>query len=76
VVSLDVSLVLSQMFRPRIHEKYLQIAIRDFSISVDTPPISPIATPDASILMDRFHELRFAFWNDSIYSTATNTGPR
>src|SRR4029077_6292262 len=63
------------MFRPRVHEKYFQIAIRDFSIPVDTPPISPIATTDASILMDRLHELRLAFWNDGIFDRHQHRSP-
>ena len=66
-VRLGLPFVLSQMLRPRIHEEYLQIAVRDFSITVDTPPISPIATPDAGVLMDCLHELRFAFSNDSVF---------
>ena len=36
-VGLGLSLMLTQMLCPRVHQKYLQKTIRDFSIAEDTP---------------------------------------
>src|ERR1700730_17920454 len=55
------------MFCPRVHQKNLQVAIPNFCVTVDPPPVCAIAASYATILMDRRHELRLAFWNDRIF---------
>ena len=69
-------LMLTQMFRPRIHHEYLQIAIRDFSIAEDPPTVRAIATSYASIFMDRFYELRFPPSNHSVFDRNQHRRPR
>src|SRR4029077_19532013 len=60
---------LSQMFCPGIHLERLQILVRDLSIAEDSPPVSTIATSDASILIDHVHELCFLFSNDNTFDS-------
>jgi Flavin containing amine oxidoreductase len=43
-LGLCLPLMLTQMFSPRIHQKYFQITIRDLSIAEHRPPIRNIAT--------------------------------
>src|SRR5271168_333007 len=64
--------VLAQMFSPGIHQEYFQIVIHRLNIAKDSPPIRSIATPYASILIDRFHELCFPFSNDRIFDRDQN----
>jgi hypothetical protein len=65
-VRLRLPLVLSHVFCPRIHEKYLQIAICNFGIAKDPPPICAIATSYATVLIDRRHEFHLTRWDNRV----------
>jgi len=67
MLGLCLPLVLTQMLRPGTHEEYFQIVIGNFGVAKDPPPICAIATSYATILMERGHELRLAFWNDRVF---------
>ena len=66
-VGLGLPLMLTQMLRPGVHQEYLQITIRDFSIAEDCPPIRAIATPDPTIFMHRIHKFCRPFWDDGVF---------
>src|ERR1022692_174872 len=65
-VGLCLPLVLTQMFCPGIHQEYFQIAICNFSITKDPPPIGAIATSHATVFTHRFHKFCSRFRNDSV----------
>lgn len=66
-VGLGLPLVLTQMFGPGIHQECFQIAIRDFRIKKDAPPIGAIATSHATVLMHRIHKFCRPFGNDGVF---------
>ena len=66
-VGLGLPLMLTQMLRPRVHQKYLQITIGDFSVAEDCPPIRAIATPYPAIFMHRIHKFCCPFWTDGVF---------
>src|SRR5713101_9318801 len=47
------ALVLTQMFRPGIHEKRLQVSVRILEISKDSPSVCAVAPSNASVPVDR-----------------------
>src|SRR5579863_4560838 len=63
------------MLCPRIHQKYLQIAIRGFGIPENPPTVRTIATSYAAISMDHLHELRLAFCNDGVFDRNQHRSP-
>ena len=66
-VGLGLPLMLTQMLCPRVHQEYLQITIRDFSIAEDSPLIRAIATPGPTVFMHRIHKFCCPFWNDGVF---------
>ena len=67
VIGQRLPLVLALMFRPRTHQEYLHVAVTVFRVIEDSPLGSTIAAPYTFILMDRFHEVCFAFWKDLVF---------
>src|SRR5271155_1623333 len=67
MIRLGVAFVLPLVFRPRVHQEYLQIAIPGFQVMKDPPLRSAIAAPDAFVPMDRFYKLCFPFWNNGVF---------
>src|SRR5208282_3180891 len=63
------------MLGPRIHEKCLQIAVRDCCVTKYSPPICAITTSRATVLMNRLHELCLAFWNDRVFDRNQHWSP-
>src|ERR1700733_15878437 len=66
-VRLGLPLMLTEMLGPRVHQKYLQITIRDFSIAEDCPAIRAIATPHPTIFMHCIHKFCCPFWNHGVF---------
>ena len=66
-IGLGLPLMLTQMLRPRVHQEYFQITIRDFSIAEDCPLIRAIATPRPAIFMHCIHKFCCPFWNDGVF---------
>jgi len=56
LVGLCLPLVLAQMFCPGIHQEYFLIAIHNFSIAKDPPPIGAITTSHVTVSMHRFYK--------------------
>jgi hypothetical protein len=75
VIRLRLSLVLTQMLAPRIHQEYFQVAIRCCGIAEDPPSIRSISTADAGIFMDCLHELRFPLRNNSVFDRNQHRSP-
>src|ERR1700722_2253973 len=75
VIRLRLSLVLTQMFAPRIHQEYFQVTIRRCGITEDPPSIRSVATADAGIFMDCLHELRFPLWNNCVFDRNQHRSP-
>jgi hypothetical protein len=48
-----------QVLRPGIHQEYLQMMVRNCSVTEYSPPIRAIAAPRTTILTNFFQELRF-----------------
>jgi hypothetical protein len=66
-VGLGLPLMLTQVLCPRVHQKYLQVTIRDFSVAEDCPPIRAIATPHPTIFLHCIHKFCCPFWNDGVF---------
>src|ERR1700724_2195224 len=71
-VGLCLPLVLAQMFCPGIHQEYFQIAIRNFTIPKDPPPIGAITTSHATVLMHCFYKFCCLLRNDSVFDCNEN----
>src|SRR5580704_16237029 len=74
-VRFGLPFVLPQMFRPRMHQKYLDVAIRRLGVTVHSPPVCSIAKSYAAIFMDRFHELCHLFVHDNVFNRDQHRSP-
>src|SRR5580658_3091641 len=67
VVRLSHALVLTQMFCPGMHQEYLQIALRNFGVTEESPSISTVAASYPAVSMYALNELRHPFCNDRVF---------
>jgi hypothetical protein len=61
-IRLGRALMLAQVFRPGVHEKYLQVAICILHISKNPPPVRAVATPHAGVPIDGFDKFWYLLW--------------
>ena len=66
-VRLRLTLVLPQMFCPRIDQERFQKTIRGFRITENPPAVGAVAPPDTGVFIDRLHELGFPFSNNLVF---------
>src|SRR5579864_2624703 len=57
-IRLCLALVLTKMFCPRMHKKYLHEPTGNFGVAIDSPLIRTITSPCPGIFTDRFDKVR------------------
>src|SRR5262249_12027032 len=67
VIRSCLACVLTEMFCPRMHQKYLHEPVRCLCVTIDSPAIRTVATPNAGVLADRFQEYSFVSRSNGVF---------